>query len=706
MVNIFMKKKNCIEIVLISLISIISWIYLLGLENINLTNTYWLKNGDLSQYQIGWNFFRTDDWRFPIGLNPNYGIYLGSNIILSDSIPILALIFKSLKFFLPQSFQYFSIWILVCIFLQLYFSFKIINYYTKNFYYSLLGSLFFLLSIPFIHRSAFHLSLMAHWLILGYFYYSLFEENKKIELYKCFLILLSLLIHFYFFIILSIIYILNKIFKIMINPSLFSKYFKNFFILYSLSFLIMYIVGYFSIGLDDGLGGGYGNFNFNLSSFFNPLGSTHNDTFSWSAFFEKFNFYNSGEQEGTSYLGISGLFFFVLFLSFFFQKNRIIIFSKKELFTIFFVFFILATSHNVNFGPNRLITLELNKYIYLLLSIIRASGRLIWPVFYLILIVGLVTLYKIDNKKISLTIITILLCVHILEIFSGLKFYKKGIQYSSSFSNLEINQYLIDISNDFDELRHVDVSNQSSLYYDLTSTLQSGNFKKTDIVYLARVDRNNIVQERYNLYEEFLEGKKNIFDNKIFLTKNENSLKSLFYVYNNYIYYHFIDNIWLISNEKIKKIEGYQKALSQDLYFNFDKKFLGKELIKNDQLYGFGWDLISEKNPHSDGYISQIFLKPSKETCNESKTLHIKLKNFYPSQIDNFIKILLNQEIIYSNNLKDVANIKIPFSKNLCASNQILKIDFIFQNPKSLFDNLSGLNRTKRSIILESLIIS
>ena len=40
----------------------------------------------------------------------------------------------------------------------------------------------------------------------------------------------------------------------------------------------MYIVGYFTIGIDDGLGFGYGFYNFNLNSFFNPQGSNYTDT--------------------------------------------------------------------------------------------------------------------------------------------------------------------------------------------------------------------------------------------------------------------------------------------------------------------------------------------------------------------------------------------------------------------------------------------
>ena len=74
-------------------------IYLLGFDNLNFSNQSWLINGDLAQYQLGWKFYREDIWRFPLGLNPNYGISNGSSIIYSDSIPLCAIFLKYLEVF-------------------------------------------------------------------------------------------------------------------------------------------------------------------------------------------------------------------------------------------------------------------------------------------------------------------------------------------------------------------------------------------------------------------------------------------------------------------------------------------------------------------------------------------------------------------------------------------------------------------------------
>ena len=176
-------------------ISTLFWIYLIGLEYANPINLKWLNSGDLSTYQLGWQYFREDTWRFPIGLNPNYGINSDSNIVYSDSIPLFAIIFKIFNFFLPNNFQYFSIWILLCLYLQVFFAYKIIFSETKNNLFSIVGSLFFLFASILIHRSGIHLSLLAHWLILSGIYIEISNHKKK-NLFRLINLVLSVSIHF------------------------------------------------------------------------------------------------------------------------------------------------------------------------------------------------------------------------------------------------------------------------------------------------------------------------------------------------------------------------------------------------------------------------------------------------------------------------------------------------------------------------------
>ena len=86
-------------------ISVSFCFYLLGYDNFNFSNQSWLINGDLAQYQLGWKFYREDVWRFPLGLNPNYGITDSSSIIYSDSIPLLAIFLRYSEVFYLRIFN-------------------------------------------------------------------------------------------------------------------------------------------------------------------------------------------------------------------------------------------------------------------------------------------------------------------------------------------------------------------------------------------------------------------------------------------------------------------------------------------------------------------------------------------------------------------------------------------------------------------------
>ena len=172
---IFGNKIN----LLFLFISLICLPVVLGIENISFQSIKWLYNGDKSLSQLGWYFFLNDIWRFPLGSNPNYGEELGSSIVYTDSIPILALFFKSFKSFLPEDFQYYSFWHFICFYFQLFFSFKILKKFTNSVPYSLIGSFFFLITPIFIFRVNFNPSIAGQWLLLFALYLGLTKIYQR-----------------------------------------------------------------------------------------------------------------------------------------------------------------------------------------------------------------------------------------------------------------------------------------------------------------------------------------------------------------------------------------------------------------------------------------------------------------------------------------------------------------------------------------------
>ena len=698
-----MKKYSTFKYQIFLIITSISFcFYLLGPNYISPLNSEWLFSGDLSTYQLGWQFFKLDEWRFPLGINPNYGIYLNSSVVFSDSIPLFAIFFKIFKNFLPSEFQYFSIWILVCVYLQLYFSFKIIYKITNDLLYSAIGSLFFGIATIFIHRSGIHLSLFGQWIILSFFYVELLDKNKFY--YKSLIILLSTTIHFYFTIILLIIFFIEKVIDYFRNKKLIKNILIQTLIVLFASLFLMYIIGYFSLNLDDGLGWGYGYYNFNLNSFFNPVGQTNISEVIWSNFLAKREFQN-GQIEGFSYLGLSGFIFLIIFVFNMFNKRNNIIYSNIKIFTICMIFLILSTSNNIYFDQTSIIKIPLNNIFYGIFSTIRASGRLIWPIYYLIFIVGIIFIYQSFQKKISLLIILILLLVQIVDISKGLNQYKLGKQYDKKNNQIFIKDKIWkDLSRNYNQIRLLEPQNNSKIYHLLSKTLFKEKFLKTDIVYLARANRQKTIDMRYKIVNLLDIGDLDLFYKTVFISDNINAVRHVFHIYQNKLNYYFRDDLWIITKKNINYNEVDNSNNLNNVYtHNFENN--NSVNFNNFKIAGIGWD---RKNLSDglilEGYKSSLFLKIYGKNCSEESLLKIKINQYYsqnpyPINLKVFINKQFIKQILIDKKENDL------FFKFNCLNGKKNSFYFHVENPISLFDKKNSLNRVKRSIILKNLSI-
>ena len=399
-----------------------------GIENISFQSTEWLHSGgDNTLLQICWFFFKNDIWRFPLGNNPNYGDGIGSSIVFADSIPILALFFKSFKSFIPENFQYFSFWYFICFYLQLFFSFKILKKFTNSEIYSLIGSIFFLIAPIFIYRINLHVALIGQWILLLTLYLGLTRKIDQSKWLWVSLIILSSLINFYFMVMILTVYSLLRIFNLKFEKEIFFKFIKDFFIIAVLLLLTLYVVGYFEVRMVDTLAMGFGRDKLNLLAIFDSTDSLHKDSWSW--FLPDIKLSNYGEEtEGFNYFGLGQimmvLFAFALFFNKNYKTNLLSIRGNKEIkaFILVSIFMTLwALSNKISFGPYTLLEIPLNKYIFGVLSIVRPTGRLFWIVNYFLLVLSIIIIFKCFSKKKSLLIITLFLIIQIADTSAGTK---------------------------------------------------------------------------------------------------------------------------------------------------------------------------------------------------------------------------------------------------------------------------------------------
>ena len=420
------QKKLLLQLIFLIIAFLFTWI-ILGFENLNIFNINWTLYDDATADYLSWIYFKNDIWRFPIiGANPNFGLSGSSTIAISGTIPFLALIFKPLKYFISNNFNYFGFWFFLCFYLQSYISFLLLKKLTKDEIYSFIGSIFFCLSPIFFNQIGYHYSLAGQWVIILSFYFFCNENINKKFSYNIFLICFSTLIHFYFTMMLSIIYCVIAIFDI-IDKKNFLFHFKKIVILIIIILPTMYTLGYFAIPIQDTLGFGYGFYKLNLLGPIDPSGGNLNGTILWSRFISDIPNATSGEHEGFSYLGVGQILLLVCGTYFFLKKikkDKI----KKNLpyITLLIIMFLLSITHKIDFGNYNIINLDLNKYILAGLSWMRASGRFFWPIYYFLIFFSIFIISKNLQKKKRILFLIILLFIQIIDISPGLKNYLFG----------------------------------------------------------------------------------------------------------------------------------------------------------------------------------------------------------------------------------------------------------------------------------------
>ena len=703
------KKINFKINILFILISLGLTIILFGPENFKFTNINWITYKDTLIDQLAWKFFYNDNWHFPLGKNPNYGIEIGNSIVFTGAVPFLSIIFKIFKNFLPNNFQFFSFWIFLCFFLQLLFSYLIVYHFTQNKKYSVISSFFFILSPILFYRIPMHISLVGQWIILASFFAETITKEKIRFYYWISILAISPLIHFYFTLMLSLIYFIIVFDRFLIEKK-FSKSLKEISAPFFSLLLVMYLSGYFEISLPDSLGYGYGYYKANILSFFNPASTTYN--FSWSNFIPMIQT-SGGEYEGFGYLGLGGIILFILLLFNFVKREPLLGFKKnRPYYLLIIIFFILAISNTINFGSFVLLDTPLPKFLYAPLSVIRASGRFIWPIYYLILIVGLVLIYKKNEKKRALLILIIILCIQIIDISSGLKNYINSKVFMRYEKVMFDDPIWNEISKEFQIIRTTYPNNNSKIFPQMTGILLNGNFKKTDIIELARYDRNKASKYRNKTYENFRKNK--LEKNTVFIIDNKNHLRNLkFLLKESNSGFFFRNNLWiLIPNYKNKMSKNDRNEFNN---VDFIEIFPGKEkklyLYDEESIIGFGWTHdLNNVGVWTEGKEANIIFKFRNHERKDYK-LKFKIKSAMTNNIDKLnLHIKLDGKLVKKISFDRFNNKNNKFIDiNLKQENlikELHKVDFIIDNPVSPLSLLESSDGRELGILLESIEIN
>ena len=668
-------------------LGVLSFFLVVGPKPLNPNYVGWLFGRlDPTQHYLGWEFFRNSIWQWPLGLNPDYGLGISSSIVYSDSIPLLAILFKPLATFLPEPFQYFGIWILICFILQACCAFKLIGLINKNIWVQFYGAGLFVFSPPMLWRintpAGTHAALVSHFLILIALVLVFRNTQKYRSVLWISLLGFATLIHFYLLAIVVILWSCDLMDRICCQKSLAARRaLVEIAIALVMIGFVAYQAGYFAIATSASSDWGYGFFRMNILSPFDPVG--------WSYALQDIPM-PSTWGEGYSYLGLGvilGIFFFLIgAIS---SKSKIIEPIKKHIF--FLVALVLMTlfaiTNQVGIGALNY-TITLPDSVIQIANILRSPARLFWPAYYFLILLIIYGITRFFTKSQSIVIVTMLLILQIADSSAGWLSMRKAlaVDHTAAASAPELQDPLWEtLAGHYKKILLIPASNKPP-FWEAFASFAAKHRMATNSVHMARIDSNKQTVSNALLQKELLTGQ--LLDDAIYIVRNNWVIPAIASLGKEDLFTQidgfnvlaprcksFANCRALTTNEVTFSMPGLAPKLNQRIGFSNSARdpFTSYYLAS-------GWSYPESWGTWSDGSTARIYLPLPKEP---SHTLDLNLNAFvtasHPSQA---VRIKVNGSPIADTTLTKVSDnqLLIPVSTE-ALHKPYIDIEFEFPNP-------------------------
>lgn len=354
-------------------------------------NISWLRFGDRAMHTLGWWFFRVTPWGLPLGANPRNGLEISSSVALSDSLPLFAIPFKALSPLLPPVFQYWGLWFLLSMVLQAVFGYAIGRELRLGKIVSLLLAACLVLTPAFLFRLPIHMALAGHWTLLAALYLYVKREPPRRFAWPL-LLGVTAAVHGYLLAMVLAIWIAAIVQRLWLKRVTWQQALLEVALGAAAAGVVLWAAGFLmtsSLGAD-----GFGFYRMNLNSFLNPD--------RWSLLLPDLPSV-PGDYEGLSYPGLGVLLLLVLGLVLAAPRLKAV-FSPRWLPLLLVVLglALFAVSDKPVFGTTELGTIPLPGFVLNFASMFRASGRMIWPAGYLVVLLAFVLLdRKLDARWVA-----------------------------------------------------------------------------------------------------------------------------------------------------------------------------------------------------------------------------------------------------------------------------------------------------------------
>lgn len=489
-----------------------AFLLVLGLSPLDVTRDAFCRGGymekDIQQHYAGWLFYRESPLSFPLCIAAGINWPDGLSVAFTDSIPLFAAFFRLIEPLLPETFQYFGWFTLLCLVLQGAIGARLLGLFAPGRALPLVGDLWLVFSPILWERALRHTSLAAQFLLLGVLYYYVLGGRQRRYAYRGLFALnvLAIAIHPYFVPMtyaVTLAALLRYAWQMRraAGPAL-----------YLAGNLAATAAAGWAFGLfGSGAGGGsdalYGYFGLNLNSLWNPAGVNGVD---WSLFLPKQN-QVGGNYDAFAYLGLGVLLALAIGFAAAVAERRLhpvrLLRRHAALCVVCAMLTVFAVSHIITANGATLAVLPLPGRLIQLCSVFRSSGRLFWPVYYLLMLAAFVGLCRIRSKRFLPAALVIgLTALQLLDLAPGL-----WQRHAAFLSAQRQDSFPSELTSDFwDEAagRYTAIASMDGLQTDALhlALYAADNGMTTNDPFAARYDAEALAAQRETYAAELADG--------------------------------------------------------------------------------------------------------------------------------------------------------------------------------------------------------
>jgi hypothetical protein len=327
----------------------------------------------------------------------------GVGLLFTDSNPLLSALAFPLRGVLPADAQLIGWWLLACLFLQLFFAWLLLRRHAPG-AHALWCGVLLLAALPTLFNRVFHVNLMAHWLILWSLWRFADPARAGSNRGWAVLIAVTALIHSYLLVMVGAIWASAMLERLWRDWRAAPRLLAECAAILALVALVAWILGVFEPRAPTG---NYGAFAMPLDALWNP------GVAALSAFLPVVLQQSGRAFEGFQYLGLGLLILLPLAALLAWRLPRPAADSPERLVRLLWlapallVLTLLAISSYPHFAGQRLPYLDLPGGLIDALDPIRASGRLFWPVAYVLVFAGIRIFYRLEPRRAGIALATL-----------------------------------------------------------------------------------------------------------------------------------------------------------------------------------------------------------------------------------------------------------------------------------------------------------